>query len=447
MKKNYFISCIVLLTLMLVYSKVSFGQLEKVIVERYYVSDANDATDTYGGGLPEGSVTYRVYVDLAPGTVLKGIFGDALHPFTISSNEVFFNNVVDGQSFAKDFIRNRYLENTVALDTWITIGQTAKQGPNSYYGILKEQDTDGSFVGGLNNDGGSEAIGTGLLINNDPTCGLALTVADGMDTLATAPTNWFNNGILDFMSGNDSTMFGSIVPSSSFASESFSLSCSGVMGVVPDSNQIIIAQLTTKGELTFQLNIEVEYMIDGVLTNIHYVGTNEISNENEVYNPYLSYPFSCGCNDPNYLEFDPGVICNEEGSCATPIVLGCMDTLACNFDPLVNMNVAALCCYPGWCSNRNIEEVCPQLKGNSFDFSLYPNPTAGNLNLNVITGVSSHVEYIIYNSYGVEMIRNSVANPPLNYSKEIDLSAISPGIYQLKVITSLGEQHKLFVKL
>lgn len=47
------------------------AQIEKVTVERYYVSDANDATDTFGGYLEPGSVTYRVYIDLLPGCVLK----------------------------------------------------------------------------------------------------------------------------------------------------------------------------------------------------------------------------------------------------------------------------------------------------------------------------------------------------------------------------------------
>ena len=32
----------------------SKAQLEKVIVEKYYVSDANDATDTSGGGVQIG---------------------------------------------------------------------------------------------------------------------------------------------------------------------------------------------------------------------------------------------------------------------------------------------------------------------------------------------------------------------------------------------------------
>ena len=33
------------------------GDLENVIVETYYISDANDATDTIGGGVVVGSRT------------------------------------------------------------------------------------------------------------------------------------------------------------------------------------------------------------------------------------------------------------------------------------------------------------------------------------------------------------------------------------------------------
>jgi hypothetical protein len=434
--------------IIMLYAQPLRAQLEKVIIEKYYVTDANDATDITCGGISAGVSTYRIYVDLLPGTVLKGIYGDAAHPFTISSTQPFFNHLTDGQSFAKDFIKNRYSENVVALDTWLTLGQTAKkQGNNTYYGVLKDQDDDGSFIGGVNNDGGSEAIAEGLLINNDASCGLALTSSDGMDTLSNTPANWFNSGVLDFISGNDSTIFGSLVSGTSFNSVGFSLTNDGVIGVVPDSNQVIIAQLTTSGELSFVINLQLQYVINGVLTDVNYVGTNELLSENEVFNPYLNYPYSCGCNNPNYLEYDPSFICYTEGSCVNQIIAGCMDSLACNYDPAANYNMAELCCYPGWCGGRDIEEVCPTLKGNSFDFSLYPNPTNNNVTLNVVNGVSSNLSYTIFNSYGVTMKTYSLPQAPLNYSEEISLEEFVPGIYDVKVTTDQGEQHKLFVKL
>ena len=423
------------------------AQLEKAVVEKYYVSDANDATDVDGGGVPVGSTTYRIYLDLKPGTVLKRIYGDANHPFSISSSEVFFNNILDGQTFGKDFIKGRYLENTVALDTWLTLGQTAKQGTKYFYGILKDQDTDGSFVGGVNNDGGSALISTGLMINEDPTCGIPLTLADGMDTLNSAPNNWFNSGVLDFLSGADSTIFGSLVPQNSFESEIFELSCSGVQGTVADSNQVIIAQLTTLGELAFSINITVEELVNGVPTVVNYVSQDTLLGANEKYNPFLSYPYSCGCNNPNYLEYNSSFVCLEEGSCVTPIVFGCMDSLACNYDPAVNISVEALCCYPGSCAGRNIEEVCPSLMGNDFDVNVYPNPTENNLTLSIISGLEGIWNYEIYSSYGSNMKSGSISTPDLNIVVPLDTSELVPGIYQIKVSNGVMSKHQLFIKI
>lgn len=423
------------------------AQLEKVIVEKYYVSDANDATDVDGGGVPVGSSTYRIYLDLKPGTVLKRIYGDVNHPFSISSSEVFFNNVLDGQTFAKDFIKGRYLENTVALDTWLTLGQTAKQGTKYYYGILKDQDTDGSFVGGVNNDGGSALVSSGLLINEDPSCGIPLTIADGMDTLNSVPTNWYNAGILDFLSGTDSTIFGSLVPQNSFASTIFELSCSGVQGTVADSNQVIIAQLTTTGELAFNINITVEELVSGVPTTVNYVSWDTLLGDNEKYNPYLSYPYSCGCNDPNYLEYSSSFVCLEEGSCITPVVFGCTDLLACNYDPLANINIVELCCYPGSCAGRNIEEVCPSLMGNDFDMNVYPNPTSGDITLNIIAGTANIWTYEVYNTYGSVKLSGLFTTTDLNVVLPLELSNLDPGMYQLKVSNGELSKHKLFIKL
>ncbi len=433
---------------LLVIGMEAHAQLENVIVERYYVSDANDATDVIGGGLPEGSVTYRVYIDLAPGVRLTKLFGTSTAPFSISSTENFFNNISDGETFAKDFIRARYEENTVALDTWLTLGQTTrKQGPITHFGILKSQDDNGSFVGGVNNDGGSEAIAGGLLVNEDPTIGLPLTIADGIDTLVNVPSDWFSFGILDFVTGEDTTIFGSVALKSSFYRENFELSNSGVVGVIPDSNQVIITQLTTKGELSFILNIEVEYFDGNTLVTKQYIGTNNPQNESQEYSPLLSYPPVCGCIDPNYLEYSSSFVCDAEGACETLVVYGCMDELACNYNPQANLNLEEICCYPGACDNRDLEAVCPQLKGESFDLTVFPNPAEEEITINVISGVENNVSYRVINAYGVVMFENMVNNAPLNYVDVVSLEGFPSGIYYVKVYTLLGEQSQLFIKL
>ncbi|MFN0032598.1 MAG: T9SS type A sorting domain-containing protein [Flavobacteriales bacterium] len=424
----------------------SFAQLEKVVVETYYVTDANDATNTEGGQIESSVKTYRVFFDLEPGAKLLEIFGDEEHPFFISSTEHFYNNA-DGNSFGYQIPKVSYEMNTVALDTYLTLGQTGFQGINSFFGLPKEQDTNGSFIGGVNNDGGSAMIEDGLLINEHPDAGIPLTVADGMDTLQTSISDWFHFGVLDFGSGNDSSIFGNLVAGNEFYSENFSLRNSGVKGVDPDSNFVLVAQLTTAGQLSFTMNARIMQIADGDTTTLIYYGTNILSNEDEFFNPFLIYPQVCGCQDPNFVEYDPAFACSDAGACITPVVIGCTDTLACNYSAEANTNVQILCCYPGFCAERDIEQVCPQLKGEDFDIYLYPNPATESISLNVLSGVTYNMEYTVYNYYGEQLLTSTIPNAPLNFTATFDLSSFISGIYQVRVKGVNGEQSKLFVKL
>jgi hypothetical protein len=262
------------------------AQLEGLFIETYYVADSLDATDTIGGDLQQGETTYRVYIDMAPGSRLISAFGDTDHPFEITSTRKFFNNV-DGATFGYDIPKVSYESNTVALDSYITLGQNGFQGLKNYFGIPKENDADGSFIGGVNNDGGSQIVDGGLLTNNDPTAGIPLTEADGMDTLNLVIEDWFNFGIVDFTTGEDSTIFGVNAVDSSFTSSQFELRCSGVYGVLADSNKVLLAQLTTQGEISMRLNIRLLAASGDTLT---YYGTNVVNLPNTFFAPFLVYP-------------------------------------------------------------------------------------------------------------------------------------------------------------
>lgn len=429
-------------------AKSGFSQLEKVFIEKYYISDTIDATDTSGGILIPGSTTYRIYVDMKPGFKLKKLFGDDNHEFSIKSTEVFYNHAVDGQTFPKDLMKARYGESLVALDTWITIGQTTKtQGGKTYFGIPKDYDFDGSFIGGANNDGGSEFISTGLLTNVDTNAGRPVTVADGMDTLASIPNTWFSVGITDFATGSDSTIFGSIVSSSVFRSTNFELRNSGVSGVDADSNHVLIAQLTTKGQLEYHLNLQIEGMVNGVLKTFTYVSSDSILLPGEYYHPFLIYPLECGCNDPTYLEYNPKAGCLEPGSCVTPIVYGCMDTMACNYDPLVNLNVEGLCCYPGFCNGRDLIDVCPQLLGDNFDVEVYPNPSSGIFTLDIYSGITSEpIRYTLYNAYGYVISDKTLTASEKITGEIMDLSDELDGLYHLKVQVGNKIKSQIIIK-
>ena len=436
-----------LLIFVLSFSVTSYGQLEKVVIEKYYISDLNDATDVTGGGIAPGSTTYRIYLDLKPNSRLIGLYGDANHPFKISSTEIFFNNVSDGQTFAKDIVKARYGENTMALDTWLTLGQTVKkQGPITYFGVPKSADDNGSFIGGINNDGGSQAIASGLLINEDPQIGIPLVLADGMDTLNYTPSGWTSTGILDFVTGEDHSIFGSLSSPLTFESANFQFTCSGVYGVVPDTNQVLIAQLTTVGELSFTLNAIVEELVDGNWITKNYVGVDSLLGTNEVFNPYMNYPYQCGCTDPQYIEYNSNFICSLEGACQTLARIGCLDSMACNYDPTANVHIQDLCCYPGMCAGRNIVEVCPDLIGEDFEFRIYPVPTEDRLNVNIVSGLQGEITYAIYNSYG-SIMSSGITQQASNINISLDVSAFNVGIYQVQVRSGNQVKNQLFLKL
>ena len=430
------------------FSTWSFGQLEKVIIEKYYISDASDASDTIGGSVPVGSTTYRIYVDMYPNSILKKIYGDDNHPFMIKSTAPFYNHTADGQTFAKDFVKARYGEGVLALDTWLTLGETTKtQAGKTYFGVMKDQDTDGSFIGGVNNDGGTAAVSGGLLVNNDPSCGRPLTSADGMDTLMNVPTGWFSSGVTNFVTGADSTIFGSIQEGTVFNSNGFELRNAGTIGVYPDSNQVLIAQLTTAGDISFKLNLEITAMINGIEKTFKYVGSDSVLLADETYHPFMIYPLECGCNDPNFLEYNPKVGCLEPGTCITPVVMGCMDPMACNYDPNANFNVQGLCCYPGSCNGRDIAEVCPAQQGDDFFIEVYPNPSEDEFFLNVYSGMSDYpVNYKIYNSYGFLIKEKTLSPAGIITGESLGLSGEENGVYHLQVQVNGTQETKLLVK-
>ncbi len=440
MKKNTLHLLFVLYFILTGYS--SQAQLEKVFVETYYISDSYDASDTIGGHLEVGSVTYRVYVDLVKGSKVQKIYGDANHALKFSSSGIFFNNIADGQSFAKEISKNRLGENTVALDSWLTLGQTTK-AISKIFGVPKTQDDDGSFVGGVNNDGGSTNYG--LLTNSDPQAGIPVTYSDGNDTMTVVPQNWFDYGIVDGLTDEDSTIFGSIKQDSVFVSYNCGLQNSGVSGVVADSNHVLVAQLTVKGDLRFALNLEVMDTLGNVLK---YVASDSVLLSNEIFNRYLTYPFEekCGCPDANYLEFSADRDCDIMDSCMHLIVFGCMDPLSCNYDASANVNVPSLCCYPGRCNDRDIALVCPQLiteRKESSSFIVFPNPATSFLNVQSKNNTSV-VRYVIYNSTGQIVSDQLVENQDSSFP--ITISALKKGIYMLRLFNENESNGHLFVK-
>lgn len=396
---------------------VAQGDIENVIVETYYISDANDAIPTAGGTLAEGSRTYRVFLDLGPGRTLRAIYGRTGHPLTFASTAFFFNNEDRGRTFGHQLANGALDENTAALDSWLSL----RAASNLRFGVPKSADTDGSNIAGPDNS-------DGMLVNADPDAGIPLTVADGLvtDTAGAIPPNFVVTGI------TPDSAFGNITQAATFISDSTRIACStpGVRGITGD-NVLLIAQLTTTGELTFALNLEIE-RADGSLVRL--VALDTLLADDETANGLLVYPPQCGCTDPDFLEYDPAAGC-DDGSCQTAIVFGCLDPAACNYDPTANFNFPALCCYgPDSCNGLDPQLICPGV-GVGDDVpapeapSLFPNPVDDLLVVRHLTGALD----IIDPTGRIVMSARTAMSP--GGSGPLDVSALPPGSYFLR---SLG---------
>lgn len=423
------------------------AQIQDVFVEKYYIADSLDATDTVNGtALEKGMVTYRIYVDLAPGSRIRSIYGDTNHPIKIKSTAPVYNNTGQpGANFGFEKNRNLYLGfPSLALDSWLTLGLGAK----NQSGVPKSIDTDGNAFAGSLNFGGSSMIAAGLLNNADTSCGLPLTTSDGLMPYPASVSTWLDGGIRD-ASGTDTTIFGSGTSTEFFSYNSFLQQTAGVRGSTSDSTIVLVGQITTKGDISFQLNLEVEQNIGGTITVVKYVSSNTNIQSNEIVEPLLIYPPVCGCTDPSYLEYNATYGCYEADSCKTKIKFGCSDPLACNYDPDANFNVPEMCCYPGLCQDRDLGTVCPSLSNlrETMIEDLYPMPAQSILHLGIKPSINGvYLSYIIEDISGKVISEEKIGSISGDYFlHEINISDLKSGSYFMIINTGDKVETKKFI--
>ncbi len=213
---------------------------EGLIVETYYVADAQDAADLDGGGvLPVGSTVYRVYADLKPGYRVLTVGGFPGHAFTISTSTEFFNNDDRGEAWGRSIPAQHLNKNTVAIDSWLTLGSASTQ----HWGVVKAVDPDGSIVGGSNND-------NELLVNVTPAMGAPLTESDGLWSTGEAPPTLVSVGDAPncFDAGGDA----------SYSNDDFAWAILGEYAVPDPANRVLLGQFTTDGLLQFCMNLSIK---------------------------------------------------------------------------------------------------------------------------------------------------------------------------------------------
>ncbi len=223
--------------------------LECLVLEKYYVSNANDATvNSVGGVLPVGSVTYRLYADMLPGYKFQAVYGVDVAPagpsagdhlLRLQTSTLFFNNE-DRGDIVPSFTKARCADNTVMLDSWLSVGAAC----SGNYGILKSQDNGVANV----------VNGDGVLQNNDPSAGIPLTQQDGL--IAGTPGSVTKVGIdsiAEFFNNQNNGTNGPL-----FATYNGSWAClGGCSGPDTTDNKVLIAQITTDGVFSYELNIQI----------------------------------------------------------------------------------------------------------------------------------------------------------------------------------------------
>lgn len=212
--------------------------LEGIILEKFYISSKEDnSKPELSGHLAPGSITYRIYVDLKPGYTFQAAYGTPNHELYIKSTKLFYNHVEYGAEYPNRIPLRTYSRNTSRLDSWLSVGAAGE----NQIGVLKsEDDTLNVF----------KTTGA-YLKNHSKKMGVSLEVVDGMKEQynLTFPTFY----------QMDSTIkgLGTITNTNTISTKNGAWASmgKGSQGADSLSNKILIAQLTTDGKLSYQLNL------------------------------------------------------------------------------------------------------------------------------------------------------------------------------------------------
>ena len=234
--------------------------LEDIFVETYAVSPLP-------GKEGETLTTYRIYADLATGYTLQMAYGDEQHRLKIATTTAFFNDTTNGEKFGDRVNGDALGQWPAALDTWLTIGAAS----DMHSGVPKHLDPDGSVT----------AAGDYCWIATKDTKDasakpVTLATADGLvrDTSRREVVDFrFASGYLHKISG------GTLLTTDG----AWAL-LGGAKGTTPE-NMVLLAQISTTGELTFQINLQMAAPDGSVEKVVH-----SAPGAGETWHPALSFP-------------------------------------------------------------------------------------------------------------------------------------------------------------
>jgi hypothetical protein len=230
--------------------------LQAVIVEKYYQTNAADSANAANNNastiLRKGSVTYRVFIDMAPGYKFLTYFGNKVggvvqHPLIFRTTTDFYNDPTWGQVYPQSTSTVNVKKNTAMIDSWLTVGPACF----GRMGVLKTEDTDGSL--GNSNGVLTNTLGGifGAAINSVVPGARDGLMPPGSATVATPIGITTETDIFDQTPGN------------TFSVTSGAISALGGIVGTTTTNAILIGQFTTNGIFSFSLNIQIQNTVTG----------------------------------------------------------------------------------------------------------------------------------------------------------------------------------------
>jgi hypothetical protein len=300
MKKTMLFACVL---------ASSFAQaqgLDSIVVEKYYVSNLEDSlnADLNGATSPLriGSVTYRVFADLADGYKFIQMFGNSAHDLKISTTTDFYNDPNNGSVFPQNTSVVNTRKNTTLIDSWLAVGGAA----SGEMGVLKTEDTDGS-IGNAH----------GILINADASIGLPINGTGAQDGLMPG-TPVIPNAL---GLGTATDIFDQTPGDSLVVNGGAIAALGGVQGVTP-SNMVLIGQFTTDGVLHFELNIQIGTPVVGGSET--YVASNPTAPELSIPSLIYTSPVTSnvGINENTLTKANVSIFPNPAKNTFNIIVLG-----------------------------------------------------------------------------------------------------------------------------
>jgi hypothetical protein len=296
---------------------------------------------------------------MLPGYKFQAAFGVPGHELRLETTTLFFNNEDRGAIFPT-FTKNQSRLHTVMADSWLSVGAACA----GHFGILKTEDD------GVNTNVNN--FTPPVMQGADPSCGIPISTEDGLIQIAgRAPESVTTVGIDTIMAMFNNQNDGTNGPVFSTFNGSWA-SLNGSVG--PDSleNKVIIAQMTTNGDFSFKLNIQIGTPTGGFE---QYVAENPVGNEIQI----------------------PSLIYNS--------------TVVTNLNDLIHSNTTFRL-YPNPTSNVSLVEIMPYSSSD---------PVGG----------SDVIE--VFSLSGQKLFTKNVQRMNQAQNVELDFAGLEAGIYLVKI--------------